>query len=146
MFVKIIKKEDVEEYDINDLVEKLKNNVNIDKCGAIFTFEGFVRGSEENKLVDKMKLTTPDVEKTEKELIDLAEEVIGKYSIEDVSVVHYVGEFYTGDPLFLVAVMGHHRQDTLKALTELIERTKFDLDFKKEELSNQGNKIIMSGG
>nr|WP_305557681.1 molybdenum cofactor biosynthesis protein MoaE [Methanobrevibacter sp. V74] len=37
-----------------------------------------------------------------------------------MSVIHYIGEFYTGDMLFLVAVLGNHRDETLDALKEVI--------------------------
>lgn len=146
MLVKIIEKSNEKDYEISDLIEHLKNNVNIDRCGAIFSFEGFVRANEENKTVERMELTTPNIEKTENELKELVTNALKKYKIEEIAVVHYVGNFYIGDPLFLVAVMGHHRGDTLKALSEVIEKTKFELEFKKEEISNQGTKTILAGG
>lgn len=61
MLVKIVEKDD-EHYKINDLVDELKKNIRIDETGAIFTFEGFVRGKEVKNII----LTTPNKEKTEK--------------------------------------------------------------------------------
>lgn len=149
MLIKIIEK-DEEYYLIQDLVDNLKKNNRIDETGAIFTFEGFVRGTEESsegkKIVDKLILTIPDKEKATEELKAISESVKIKYGIFEVAIVHFIGEFYTGDPLFLVAVLGPHRSETLDALKEVIERTKFDIDFKKEEISNTGKKIIMAGG
>jgi len=75
----------------------------------------------------------------------IVEEVKDKYSVKEIAVVHYLGEFFTGDTLFLVAVAGAHRQETLEALKEIIERTKFDLDFQKDEHTNQGTNIISKG-
>ena len=46
----------------------------------------------------------------------------------------------------MVAVAGAHRQETRSALNEVIERVKYELDFQKEEETNQGNRIIMSEG
>ena len=65
---------------------------------------------------------------------------------QDVAVVHYIGEFYTSDTLFMVAVAGPHRRETLDAMAEIIERTKHELDFQKEEYTDSGKNIIMSGG
>ena len=48
--------------------------------------------------------------------------------------------------LFLVAVLGSHRNETLEALTEVIEKVKFEVEFKKEEISNEGTKTILAGG
>ncbi len=43
MLIKIIEKDD-EYYKIGDLVDSLKKSRKVDESGAIFTFEGFVRG------------------------------------------------------------------------------------------------------
>ncbi|KZX15852.1 molybdopterin synthase catalytic subunit [Methanobrevibacter cuticularis] len=145
MIVKIIEKDD-EYYSIGDLVNSIKKSKKVDKSGAIFTFEGIVRGEEEDLEVNKLILTTPNKEKTQKELETIAESVKIKFGVFEIAIIHYVGEFYTGDTLFMVAVLGPHRNETLDALKDTIERTKFDLEFKKEEISNTGTKIIMAGG
>jgi molybdopterin synthase catalytic subunit len=145
MLVKIIEK-DEELIKIEDLINHVKKSPYIDESGAIFTFEGIVRGKEAESEVEKLILSTPDHDKTENDLKIILEEVKEKYSIKEIAVVHYLGEFYTGDPLFLVAVAGAHRQETLEALKEIIERTKFDLKFQKDEFTNHGTNIIMSGG
>jgi len=149
MLIKIVEK-DYEIYKIQDLVDYLKKSIKVDEAGAIFTFEGFVRGKEkssgEYKIVDKMNLSTPDKEKAEEELKTIAESVKIKYNVFEVAIIHFIGEFYTGDSLFLTAVLGPHRNETLDALKEVIERTKFEIDFKKEEISNRGTNIIMAGG
>lgn len=62
MLIKIIEKDD-EYYKIGDLVDSLKKSRKVDESGAIFTFEGFVRGKEENLEVNKLILTTPNREK-----------------------------------------------------------------------------------
>ncbi|MDL2270518.1 molybdenum cofactor biosynthesis protein MoaE [Methanobrevibacter sp. OttesenSCG-928-I08] len=145
MVIKIIKQgEDI--IKMADLIEDIKKSNRIDESGAIFTFEGIVRGQEENIEVKKLILSTPDIEKSRKEIEDIVEEVKIKFGVFEISVIHYIGEFYTGDSLFLVCVLGNHRGETLKALEEVIERVKFDIDFKKEEISDDGTKIIMAGG
>lgn len=145
MVIKVIEgKED--KVTIHDLIEDLKKNTKIDYCGAIFTFEGIVRGKEENMDLEKLILTTPDKEVTAKEIEEIVENAKIKYNVAEISVVHYLGEFYTGDSLFLVAVLGNHRGETLDALKEVIEKVKYDVEFKKEEISKQGTKTILAGG
>ena len=145
MIVKVIEaKED--KITIPDLLKDLKKNTKIDYCGAIFTFEGIVRGKEENMDLEKLILTTPDKESTKKEIEKIVENVKIKYNVAEISVVHYIGEFYTGDSLFLVAVLGNHREETLDALKEVIEKVKYDVEFEKEEISKQGTKTILAGG
>ncbi|MGL4669598.1 MAG: molybdenum cofactor biosynthesis protein MoaE [Methanobacteriaceae archaeon] len=145
MVIKIIEKND-EYYEVADLIESIKKNMQVDEAGAIFTFEGFVRGTEGDKKVSKLTLSTGDIDKTQKELEKMVATVKETYGVFEIAVIHYIGEFYTGDSLFLVAVLGPHRVETLDALKDIIEKTKFELDFQKEEVSNKETKIIMSGG
>ena len=129
-----------------DLIDDLKKSNKIDYSGAIFTFEGIVRGKEENMNLKKLILSTPDKDKTKSEIEKIVENSKIKYNVHEISVVHYIGEFYTGDPLFLVAVLGAHRSETLDALKEVIETVKYEVEFKKEEISEEGTKTILAGG
>ena len=129
-----------------DLIDELKKSNKIDYSGAIFTFEGIVRGKEENMNLKKLILRTPDKDKTASEIEKIVENAKIKYNVHEISVVHYIGEFYTGDLLFLVAVLGAHRKETLDALKEVIETVKYDVEFKKEEISEEGTKTILAGG
>ncbi|BDZ68870.1 molybdenum cofactor biosynthesis protein MoaE [Methanobacterium ferruginis] len=131
---------------ITDLTQQIKNSPSINECGAIFTFEGIVRGKETLKTTDKIVLTTPNTEKTEKELEKILKEVQSEHGVKDIVVVHYLGQFKPGDSLFLVVVSGSHRHETRAALEEIVERVKYELDFKKEEIGSAGSKVIMSGG
>jgi len=143
--IKIIKKNE-EIITLFDLVNQVKKNPKIDECGAVFSFEGIVRGKEKENRVKKLNLSTSDAQKTENELKEIIEEVKDKYGVTEIAAVHYIGEFYTGDLLLLVVVAGAHRGETSDALKESIERIKFELDFKKEEYTDEGKNIIMSGG
>jgi molybdopterin synthase catalytic subunit len=131
---------------MNQLLEQLKQSSHLDECGALFSFEGIVRGKDSLKTTSKITMTTPDRDKTEKELQRILEEVKDKHGVMDMGVVHYLGQFQPGDSLFLAAVSGAHRHETLDALHEIIERVKYELNFKKEEESSTGKDIIMSGG
>ena len=143
--VRVIKKNE-EIVTIPDLINQVKKNPKIDECGAVFSFEGIVRGKENETKVKKLNLSTPDIQKTEAELKKIIEEVKNKHGVVEIAAVHYIGEFYTGDSLLLVVVAGAHRGETADALKESIERIKFDLEFKKEEFTEEGKNIIMSGG
>ncbi|MDD5959620.1 molybdenum cofactor biosynthesis protein MoaE [Methanobrevibacter wolinii] len=145
MVVRIIKKDD-DVVSSADLIDDIKKSKKVDEAGAIFTFEGIVRGKEPGKKVDKLILKTPDIEKAEKEMNEIAEDVKTKFGVFEVNIIHYIGEFYTGDSLFIVAILGPHRQKSYEALIDTIERVKFDIDFEKEEISNQGSKTILAGG
>ena len=131
MVVRIIKKDD-DVVSSADLIDDIKKSKKVDEAGAIFTFEGIVRGKVPGKKVDKLILKTPDIEKAEKEMNEIAEDVKTKFGVFEVNIIHYIGEFYTGDSLFIVAILGPHRQKSYEALIDTIERVKFDIDFEKE--------------
>lgn len=137
---------DDEKITLWDLTEQIKKQSNIDECGAIFTFEGIVRGKDPSKTTDKIVLSSPDPKKTEKKLEIILKEVQNKHGVKNMGVVHYLGQFLPGDPMFLAVVAGAHRHETRAALEEIIERVKYDLDFQKEEHGSAGSNIIMSGG
>ena len=145
MVVQVIKAKD-DKITTADLISDLKKSNKIDYSGVIFTFEGMVRGKDENMHLEKLILSTPDVEKTVEEIEKIVDNTKIKYNVHEISVVHYIGEFYTGDTLFLVAVLGSHRNETLEALKETIENVKFNVEFKKEEISKEGRKTILAGG
>ncbi|HTX60795.1 MAG TPA: molybdenum cofactor biosynthesis protein MoaE [Methanobacterium sp.] len=145
MIARIVYKDEVD-CSICKLQDTVKENSNIKRCGAIYSFEGIVRGLEPSKVTRKMVLSTPDKDKCEKELEEIITDIIDKTGVIDVAVVHYLGEFEIGDSLFLAVVAGPHRQETQKALNEVVERVKYELDFKKEEFTEDGTNIIMSGG
>ena len=130
----------------NNIMEQLKLSPLLKECGALFSFDGIVRGKDKAKNTSKLILTTPNREKTEKDLKKIIKEVKEKYGVKEISVVHYIGEFQPGDSLFLAVVAGAHRHESMAALDELIERVKYDLDFKKVEEGSAGTKTIMSGG
>ena len=129
-----------------DLIADIKKSTKIDYSGAIFTFEGIVRGKEENMNLQKLILSTPDKQKPQEEIEKIVENAKINSNVHEISVIHYVGEFYTGDMIFLVAVLGAHRSETLDALKEVIETVKYEVEFKKEEISNEGTKTILAGG
>ncbi len=131
---------------ICDLMNHIKENPKIDECGAIFSFEGIARGKEKDKTIKKLDITTPNIKETENRLKKIVEDTKNKYGVVEIALIHYVGEFDAGDSLFLVVVAGAHRDETVGALQEVIEKTKYELEFKKKEHTNRGTNIIMSGG
>jgi molybdopterin synthase catalytic subunit len=145
MIARIIK-DNRETITLENLMEKLKKSPLLEECGALFSFEGIVRGKDKAKNTTKLILTTPNPEKTEEELEKIIWEVKDKYGVKEIGVVHYLGDFQPGDTLFLAVVAGAHRHESMAALKEIIERVKFELEFKKKEEGNAGTNIIMSGG
>ena len=135
-----------EDYDIGKLREIIITNEHINECGAIYSFEGIVRGLEPGKVTKKIRLSTVDKKSCQADLEKILNQIKDKFGIISIAVIHYLGEFEIGESLFIAMVAGAHRQETQKALNEVVERVKYEIDFKKEEKTEEGTNIIMSGG
>lgn len=143
MLVKIT--EDKYEFTLPQLIEHVKKSPYIEESGAIFTFEGIMRRIDDEE-VEKLKISVDDPEEAEEKLKIMVEEIKEKHAVKDVAVVHFLGEFHASESLFMVVVAGSHRQETLRALSEIIERTKKEIGFRKEEYTREGKRVILSGG
>ena len=74
MTIKIIEKGE-DNIGICDLMENVKNNPKIIECGAIFSFEGIVRGKEMDKNNLKMDLTTQTLRKQKPNFKDIVKDI-----------------------------------------------------------------------
>ena len=72
MVIKLIENKE-EKVEMADLIADLKKSRKVDYSGAIFTFEGIVRGKEDEMDLKKLILTTPDKEKTIKDIEKIVE-------------------------------------------------------------------------
>ncbi|BAW31217.1 MAG TPA: molybdenum cofactor biosynthesis protein MoaE [Methanothermobacter sp.] len=143
MLVKITK--DKYEFTLPQLIEHIKKSPYIEESGAIFTFEGIMRRID-NEKVEKLKISVENPEEAEEKLKNMIKEIKEKHDVKDVAVVHFLGEFHASETLFMVVVAGAHRQETIGALSEIIERTKKEIGFRKEEYTKEGKRVILSGG
>ncbi|MDI3484543.1 MAG: molybdopterin synthase catalytic subunit [Methanobacteriaceae archaeon] len=143
MLVKITT--DKYEYKLPQLIEHIKKSPYIEETGAIFTFEGIMRkiGEEE---VEKLRISHENPQEAREKLEKMVKEIKKKHKVKDIALVHFLGEFHATETLFMVVVAGAHRQETLKALKEIIERTKKEIGFRKEEYTKKGSRVILSGG
>ena len=143
MLVKITT--DKYEYNLPKLIEHIKKSPYIEETGAIFTFEGIMRkiGEEE---VEKLRISHENPQEAQEKLENMVKEIRKKHKVKDIALVHFLGEFHATETLFMVVVAGAHRQETLKALKEIIERTKKEIGFRKEEYTRKGSRVILSGG
>lgn len=109
--------------------------------GATAVFVGSMRDFNEGDNVQKMWLEHyPGM--TEKQLELIAEEATQKWDLEDVLLVHRVGEINPGESIVLVAVWSAHRGDAFDASRYLMEALKSRAPFwKKEQLDNESRWV-----
>ena len=110
--------------------------------GATAVFIGSMRDFNEGDDISKMTLEHyPGM--TERHLISFAEKVFGENDVEDVLLLHRVGDVGPGEAIVLVAVWSAHRADAFEACEKLVEELKSQAPFwKKEHLTDGRSRWV----
>jgi molybdopterin synthase catalytic subunit len=114
---------------------------NPQSVGACSAFVGSMRDFNEGDTVTGMVLEHyPGM--TERHLERIAQEAGRRWELEDVLLVHRVGELYPTDPIVLVAAWSAHRRDAFEACRYLMEELKSKAPFWKKELLESGTRWV----
>lgn len=125
-------------FNVNDLINGIKQKQDFTKTGAIGLFIGVARGETlEGEKVEKLSIEAYE-EKADQVLEKICTDLTKKPGIVDVRIHHLLGEFKVGDELVYVAVAGSHRTQLFPVLQEAVERYKREVPiFKKERVINE---------
>jgi len=109
--------------------------------GATSVFVGSMRDFNEGDDVKKMWLEHyPGM--TEKHLQAISDEALQKWDLQDIFLVHRVGEINPGDPIVLVATWSAHRAAAFDATRYLMEELKSRAPFWKKEQLNSSSRWV----
>ncbi|MEM7255903.1 MAG: molybdenum cofactor biosynthesis protein MoaE [Pseudomonadota bacterium] len=110
--------------------------------GATATFVGTMRDFNEGDDVRGMTLEHyPGM--TEHQLGSIIEEARQQWPLQDVLIVHRVGDISPGDPIVLVACWSAHRAAAFDACRHLMEALKSRAPFwKKEMLADHSHRWV----
>jgi molybdopterin synthase catalytic subunit len=101
-------------------------------AGAVCIFEGTVR--DRSQAGDVTGLTYEAWhELAEERLRELAAEIVGRWAVRRVAIVHRVGDLQVGETSVIVAVSAPHRAEAFEACRHGIERLKQDVPIWKKE-------------
>jgi len=115
------------------------------QVGALVTFVGLMRDMNEGDRVTRMTLEHyPGM--TEKTLTAIAEEAAGRWDLQDIRILHRVGELEPQDPIVLVAVTSTHRREAFGACELLIDYLKTRAPFWKKEITESGERWVDARG
>ena len=92
------------------------------KVGGIVAYVGVVRGFSEGGEVEGIEFERD--EKAIDKVRGLADKALEDSEIQDVAIVHRVGQLKVGDKLLLVAVSASHRQAAFDACMSIIDGVK----------------------
>ena len=123
-----------EDFDLDAEVRELRKNSSV---GAVVTFLGTVRDLNDGKDVSGMTLEYyPGM--TEKAL----KQALERWDIEDVTVIHRVGELRVTDQIVLVGISGKHRGEAFDACEFVIDYLKTEAPFWKKETLPEGERWV----
>lgn len=126
------------DFDLDAEVRELRKNSSV---GAVVTFLGTVRDLNDGKGVSGMTLEYyPGM--TEKALTKIAQQALERWDIEDVTVIHRVGELRVTDQIVLVGVSGKHRGEAFDACEFVIDYLKTEAPFWKKETLPEGERWV----
>ena len=128
-----------DEITFEDAIASVKSSSNITEAGAILSFTGIVRKtSEDGKPVNGLQIDAYD-ELANQTIEKICSDIIKKYRVIDVRIIHLKGEFDITDDLVYVIVASAHRQEGFDALRTAVERYKKELTVWKRENFTDGN-------
>ena len=109
--------------------------------GGVVSFLGLMRDFNDGAKVETMVLEHyPGM--TENALQQIVDEAMARWSLEDVRVVHRVGEVLPEDPIVLVAVASAHRVEAFRACEFIIDYLKTRAPFWKKEITRDGARWV----
>ena len=113
--------------------------------GAVVTFSGICRGSENGEPIAALTLEHyPGM--AEAEIQRHADEAMARWPLTGLTVVHRVGRITPGENIVVVLAASQHRQAAFQAAEFLMDYLKANAPFWKSEESQQGTSWIEARG
>lgn len=125
-----------------------KENINFTEEMELFSARNFDSGSivlflgkvREESIHGKVKsVFIENYEKMNQLLLkELINKIKRKYNIKDGIIIHRFGKLNVGENIVLVLIASQHREESFKALTELVNWLKVNATFWKKEITDKG--------
>ena len=132
---------DIQQADF-DVAQLQRELLSATQCeGAVATFTGYVRLSNEQRLVDTMELEHyPGM--TEKSITEILQQAAARWPVLAATVVHRVGKLRPGDQIVWVGVSSSHREAAFSACEFIMDFMKTRAPFWKKELGPDGGQWV----
>ena len=109
--------------------------------GAVVTFSGICRGSENGEPIEALALEHyPGM--AEAEIKRHTDEAMSRWPLTGLTVIHRVGRITPGENIVLVLAASQHRQAAFQAAEFLMDYLKANAPFWKREESPKGTSWI----
>jgi len=127
--IKIQKNDFNIEEEINDIKYRYSD------VGAVSTFVGFVRDTNDKKKVKSIDLEVYE-EMAYKSLRSICEQAHKNWDLLDILVIHRFGTLYVNDKIVLAATFSKHRHASFESCNYIIDFLKKEAPFWKKEYYN----------
>jgi cyclic pyranopterin phosphate synthase len=122
------------DFSIDDVVSRTRKP----EMGAIVIFLGTVRNTNRGNVVEKLEFEADD-SLAVSNLHKIRNDVIQRFGVTDVSIIHRTGKIEVGQNIVIIAVGAAHRDEAFKGCRYTIERLKETVPIWKEEYVEGGS-------
>ncbi|RLG94998.1 molybdenum cofactor biosynthesis protein MoaE, partial [Candidatus Bathyarchaeota archaeon] len=126
-----------EDFSVDEVVASIRSG----GMGAIVTFLGTVRNSSKGRDVDRIEIQVYE-EMAVKQLQAIREDVITRFGVEDVAIVHRYGSLGVSENIMMIAVGAGHRPEAFEACRYGLETIKEKVPLWKKEFTPEGEYWI----
>ena len=111
----------------------LLDSLRTDSSGSIVTHLGIVRPDSNGRKVVSIEYEA-DINASERELSNIANEILTKWEIQDIVLCRRTGRLDLGDLILMVAVASPHRKEAFEACEYAVECMRSMKSVKKKEI------------
>jgi len=111
----------------------LLDSLRTDSSGSIVTHLGIVRPDSNGRKVVSIEYEA-DINASERELSNIANEILAKWGIQDIALYRRVGKLNLGDVILIAAVGAPHRKEAFEACEYAVECMRRMKSVRKKEI------------
>jgi molybdopterin synthase catalytic subunit len=124
-------------------VDEVNRRVTSPAAGAVVTFTGIVRGTNQGRQVRYLEYEAYP-EMAEVVLAQIGDEVKARWKVDAVAIVHRTGRLEIGEASVVIAIASGHRQGAFEAGRYAIDRIKQIVPVWKKEYF-EGGEVWIEG-
>jgi molybdopterin synthase catalytic subunit len=111
----------------------LLDSLKTDSSGSIVTHLGIVRPDSNGRKVVSIEYEA-DISASERELSNIANEILTKWKIQDIALYRRVGKLNLSDVILIAAVGAPHRKEAFEACEYAVECMRSMKSIRKKEI------------
>lgn len=116
------------------IAEEIANHSNKTNIGGHAIFLGQIRADKKSeKIVAKIEYSAYEGI-ANKEISKIREGAFSKHDLSCLHIYHSIGDVAIGEISLFVFVSSTHRKDAIDAMTEIVEKIKYDVPIWKKEI------------